>query len=108
MYTTRTPPASRSACPLSRSIAHRKAASVLPDPVGADRSTCSPLAIAGHACACAGVGAAKDDSNQARVAGLNAASGSGLVRATSAEASAPRVEGRSAQLLEYLRRAHIA
>ena len=40
----------------SRSIAHRNAASVLPEPVGAEISTCSPEAIAGHAWACAGVG----------------------------------------------------
>ena len=41
----------------SRSIAHRNAASVLPEPVGAEISTCSPEAIAGHACAWAAVGA---------------------------------------------------
>ena len=43
----------------SRSIAHRNAASVLPEPVGAEIRTCSPAAIAGHAWACAGVGAAE-------------------------------------------------
>jgi hypothetical protein len=54
------------------SSAHRKAASVFPEPVGAHTSTCSPRAIAGHACACAGVGAANASSNHARARGLNA------------------------------------
>src|SRR5689334_18227232 len=47
------------------------AASVLPDPVGAARSTFCPAAIAGHASACAGVGAANWRSNQAATAGWN-------------------------------------
>ena len=38
----------------SRSSPHRNAASVLPEPVGAEISVCSPVAIAGQACACAG------------------------------------------------------
>ena len=59
----------------SRSIAQRNAARVFPDPVGAEISTCSPDAIAGHACSCAGVGASKAASNQVRVAGLNCSSG---------------------------------
>ena len=68
-------PASRPASRPSRpwrtraSIAARKAASVLPDPVGAAISVCRPAWIAGHACACAGVGAAKLRSNQAATAG---------------------------------------
>ena len=53
----------------SRSSAHRKAASVLPDPVGAMTSVSSPLPIAVQACACACVGAAKTAVNQALVAG---------------------------------------
>ena len=62
MYTTRVRRAAArlrqgdSAGAAGGSSAHRNAASVLPDPVGADSSTCSPLAIAGHAWACAGVG----------------------------------------------------
>ena len=40
-----------------------------PSPVGADSSTCSPRAIAGHACAWAGVGAAKAASNHSRTRG---------------------------------------
>src|SRR6266545_1181189 len=39
-------------------------------------STCSPLAIAGQPSSCAGVGASKARSNQARVAGEKTASGS--------------------------------
>lgn len=35
-----------------------------------DTSTCSPRAIAGHACACAGVGAAKAWANHVRTWGL--------------------------------------
>src|SRR3954469_12857120 len=50
---------------------HRNAASVLPDPVGAEMSTCSPEAIAGHACSWAGVGAANAAPNQLRTAGEN-------------------------------------
>ncbi len=48
----------------SLSIAHRNAASVLPDPVGAMTSAFSPLPIALHACAWAVVGSAKAARNQ--------------------------------------------
>ena len=54
----------------------RKAASVLPEPVGACTSTCAPVAITGQAASCAGVGPANARSNQERVAGVKAASGS--------------------------------
>src|SRR4051812_50182919 len=54
---------------------HRKAASVLPDPVGAEMRTYSPEAIAGHACSWASVGAANAASNQSRTAGENWSSG---------------------------------
>jgi hypothetical protein len=47
----------------------RKAASVLPDPVGAATRTCSQARIAGHASACAAVGASNRRSNQAATAG---------------------------------------
>src|SRR3954469_3392182 len=57
--------------PASRSIAHRNAASVLPDPVGALIRTCSPEAIAGHACSWAAVGASNAPSNQSRTGGEN-------------------------------------
>ena len=60
---------------ISRSRHHRNAASVLPDPVGAQMSVCSPAAMAGQPCAWAAVGAAKDAPNQSRVAGCEAASG---------------------------------
>jgi hypothetical protein len=73
-YTTRVPrgasPASAAPALLSRSSAHRNAASVFPDPVGAETKTCSPPAIAGHAFAWAGVGAAKACSNQSRTGAL--------------------------------------
>ena len=49
----------------SRSMPQRKAVSVLPEPVGARISVCSPLAIAGHPCSCALVGAGKDEENHA-------------------------------------------
>lgn len=54
----------------------RKAASVLPDPVGAQISVLAPAAIRGQPAACAGVGPSNERSNQSRVTGLNAASGS--------------------------------
>jgi len=50
-------------------MAARKAASVLPDPVGAAISTCLPAWKAGQACACAAIGAAKLWSNQSATAG---------------------------------------
>ena len=56
---------------MKRSSAHRNAASVLPDPVGADRSTLSPLAMAGHACSCAAVGSSNERRNQSRTCGVN-------------------------------------
>src|SRR5882762_1537274 len=61
---------------MSRSIAARNAASVLPDPVGASTRTLSPSAIAGQASSCARVGVWNVASNQARVAGLKLASDS--------------------------------
>src|SRR6266536_1355226 len=54
----------------------RKAASVLPEPVGAWISACFPVAIAGQPRACAGVGSVNVRSNQARVSVLKGASGS--------------------------------
>ncbi len=73
------------------------AASVLPDPVGAAMSVWRPALIAGHASACAGVGAAKFSANQFATAGWNSvrmAAGSrdaaerrrGVVRAAVVEA----------------------
>ncbi len=61
----------------SRSMPQRNAASVLPEPVGALISVCSPEAIAGHACACAAVGSAKARVNQSRTCGVKGASGIG-------------------------------
>src|SRR5262245_42263954 len=57
----------------SRSRHHRKAARVLPLPVGAWMSVCRPAAISAQPPTCAGVGASNVDSNHARTAGLNAA-----------------------------------
>ena len=53
-------------------MAHRNAASVLPEPVGAMTSVLSPSAMADHASACAAVGAAKVPVNHSRVSALNA------------------------------------
>ena len=50
-------------------MAHRKAASVLPEPVGAAISTFRPALMAGQASACAGVGPAKLCWNHAPTAG---------------------------------------
>src|SRR5262245_29725433 len=52
-----------------RSMPHRKAASVMPDPVGARMRVWSPPAMAGHPWAWAGVGAGKLVSNHAWTAG---------------------------------------
>ena len=51
------------------SIAIRKAESVLPEPVGAATSVWRPAWIAGHACACAAVGAPRARANHAATAG---------------------------------------
>ena len=64
------------------SIAHRNAASVLPEPVGATTRVSSPSAIAAQACACAAVGAGKVAPNQSRVSGLNRAIGSDAAMGT--------------------------
>ena len=55
----------------SESMADRKAASVLPLPVGAQMRVCSPAVIGGHPMICAPVGVGKDAENQARTAGEN-------------------------------------
>ena len=57
------------------SIAARNAASVLPEPVGAAISVLRPERIAGHASACAGVGAANVRRNQLATAGWKVSSG---------------------------------
>src|SRR3954452_22717963 len=53
---------------------YRNAARVLPDPVGAWISVCSPDAIAGHPCSWAGVGPAKACVNHSRVRSLKSSS----------------------------------
>ena len=47
----------------------RNAASVLPEPVGAEISVCDPVAMAGQACACTAVGSANAFANQSRTRG---------------------------------------
>src|SRR5215216_350248 len=59
-----------------RSSPQRNAASVLPEPVGADSRTFSPRAMAGHACVCASVGASKARRNHSRTSGVKVESGS--------------------------------
>src|SRR5919197_1786206 len=77
-----------------RSSAHRNAASVLPDPVGALISVCSPVAIAGQASDCAGVGVANARSNHSRTCGVNADSGTrqrvGALRGLTVVLATPR------------------
>jgi hypothetical protein len=70
-------PAAGAGVPASRSIAVRKAARVLPEPVGATTSVSSPRSIASQAAACAGVGASKDSANHAAAAGENEAGSTG-------------------------------
>ena len=55
-------------------MAERKAASVLPLPVGAQIRVCSPAAMGGQPCCWAAVGSGNDVANQARTAGENASS----------------------------------
>ena len=52
-------------------MAHRKAARVLPEPVGAHSRVCSPRAIGPQAPVCAAVGSGKDVSNQERTGAEN-------------------------------------
>ncbi len=70
-YTSRVPAACGGGPLTRRSMPHRKAASVLPEPVGARMSVWSPPAMAGHPWVWAGVGSGKLDSNQARTGGEN-------------------------------------
>src|SRR6202167_1856138 len=58
-------------CRTRSSIAARKPASVLPDPVGAAMRVWRPALIAGQASACAGGGEAKLSANQSATAGGN-------------------------------------
>src|SRR5215472_11293171 len=60
----------------SRSSAHRNAARVLPDPVGAITRVLSPPAMDDHAAACAGVGSVNAPVNHSRVSAPNPARGS--------------------------------
>ena len=62
----RTPEPSLSGSRARRSMPQRKAASVFPDPVGAQIRLCAPDAIAGQPAAWAGVGASNEASNQRR------------------------------------------
>ena len=56
---------------ISLSIDVKKAARVLPDPVGARSRVLLPARIGGHPSACARVGEAKEASNQPLTGGLN-------------------------------------
>src|ERR671918_2415184 len=83
-YTIRTPCPRRSGSTARRSIPHRNAASVFPDPVGAHISVLAPDAIAGQPRSWAGVGASNEASNQRLTSSLNRARGvdSAVVDAT--------------------------
>ena len=48
--------------------------SVLPLPVGAQTSVCSPAEMAGQPCTCAAVGSGNDVANHSRTAGENRSS----------------------------------
>ena len=61
----------------ARRCAARNAVSVLPEPVGAATSVWRPARIAGHAAACASVGAAKRRLNQPPTAGWKASRDTG-------------------------------
>src|SRR5215475_12659672 len=70
----------------SRSSAHRNAAKVLPDPVGAITRVLSPPAMDDHAPACAGVGSVNAPVNHSRVSAPNPARGSAPAGAPAARA----------------------
>ncbi len=77
-YSTRTPrghfsPRAAAAAfwPMSPSMAHRNAASVLPEPVGAITSVFSPRAMAFQARACTAVGAPNVSANHVRTGSEN-------------------------------------
>jgi hypothetical protein len=57
---------------VSLSIAARNAVSVLPDPVGAQMSVCSPSTMCGHPLTWLGVGSGKEAANHSRTDGENA------------------------------------
>ena len=59
---------------VSRSIDARNDVSVLPDPVGAQISVCSPAEMWGQPLIWGGVGSGNDDANHSRTAGENASS----------------------------------
>jgi hypothetical protein len=63
---TRARPVAGASGNISLSSAARNAASVLPEPVGANSSVERPVAMEAQPLVCAGVGAAKDPSNQRR------------------------------------------
>src|SRR4051794_9732048 len=101
---TRTPVSA--ACSAGRgrpsvSIAHRNAASVLPEPVGAQSSVCSPRAIGPHAPVCAAVGSVKEDANHAATAGENDAAADATVPSWGA---VPAVESRRVEATARLYR----
>src|SRR3954447_10363210 len=78
-----------------RSRPQRKAASVLPEPVGADSSTSSPRAIAGHAWSWAAVGSSKARRNHSRTWGVNDSSDACFIRPTSVSRPAQVAGARS-------------
>ncbi len=67
---------------MSRSMATKNAASVLPDPVGARRSADSPRAIDGHTSSCAGVGPPRAARNHPAAGATKRSRGSGDEAAT--------------------------
>src|SRR6478736_2519474 len=72
-----------------RSSDHRKAARVLPEPVGATTSACRSVDTASHAPACAGVGASNAPENHARVGAVKRSRGSTVTRPFSPDPPTP-------------------
>src|SRR3989442_784434 len=61
-------------------MTHRKAARVLPDPVGARIRVCSPRLMAAQPCSWAGVGTSNVAVNHVRVSGENRSSDGTMLR----------------------------
>src|ERR1035437_7465588 len=83
---------------IRRSRHQRKAASVLPVPVGARISALSPRAMTGQPIRCGAVGASKTARNHSAVTGWKQANGSGTAKASGAGVESGESAGRSISL----------
>src|SRR6187431_2509988 len=83
---------------IRRSIAHRNAERVLPDPVGAAISVLSPRAIGGQPSTCGGVGSPKARSNHSRTGGEKCVRAGGVTTYRKVTPSRLQLVARSEQI----------